>query len=182
MMHLVLGGARSGKSRHGLSLVADYVAKGYECLFVATAQGLDEEMRARIARHQDERREDGLPWQTLECPLHLSACIETHAREKRVILVDCLTLWLTNQLLEGDDWPSAKAALLRALETAPGAVVLISNEVGCGVVPADPLSRRYVDEAGWLHQAIAQRAQQVVLVIAGLPLILKDETSQGAKE
>ena len=172
MIHLVLGGARSGKSRHGVALVADYVAKGYECLFVATAQGLDEEMQARIARHQDERRWDGLPWQTLECPLDLSACIDNHAREKRVILVDCLTLWLSNQLLQGD-WQQAKAALLSSLQSAPGSIVLISNEVGWGVVPADPLSRRFVDEAGWLHQAIAELADSVVLVSAGLPLYLK---------
>lgn len=174
MIHLVLGGARSGKSRYGVALVADYVAKGYECLFVATAQALDEEMAARISRHQTERAQDELPWQMLECPLALSECIEANAQDNRVILIDCLTLWLTNQLLEGDAWCDAKAALLRALKTAPGAIVLISNEVGSGVVPGDPLSRRFVDEAGWLHQAIAELADKVVLVCAGLPLTLKN--------
>lgn len=178
MIHFILGGARSGKSRYGIAVAADYVAKGEHCLFVATAQAFDEEMALRIERHKMERDIDALPWQTIECPLDLSECLVTQAKNDRVILVDCLTLWLTNHLLNGkSDWPKVKAQFLHLLATLPGDIILISNEVGMGIVPADPLSRRFVDEAGWLHQAIAKLADEVVLVTAGLPMVLKGRRS-----
>ncbi|MCG9697604.1 bifunctional adenosylcobinamide kinase/adenosylcobinamide-phosphate guanylyltransferase [Shewanella sp. Isolate11] len=189
MIHLILGGARSGKSSFALAQVEQYVAKGSSCLFIATAQGFDDEMQSRIARHRLEREVSDLPWQTIECPLDLNTCLTQHAKVGQVILVDCLTLWLTNQLLseelQGDklqggelqdsesNWHEVKAELLNTLSTLQGDVLLVSNEVGCGVVPADPLSRRFVDEAGWLHQAIAEIADKVTLVTAGLPLSLK---------
>ncbi|GIU44589.1 bifunctional adenosylcobinamide kinase/adenosylcobinamide-phosphate guanylyltransferase [Shewanella algidipiscicola] len=174
MIHLVLGGARSGKSSHGVALVSHYVARGAEALFIATAQAFDDEMTARIARHQAERAGDEIAWRMLECPLDLSECLAQQAHAKQVILVDCLTLWLTNQLLSDEhDWPQVKAQLLATLTALPGDVILISNEVGSGIVPADPLSRRFVDEAGWLHQAIAALADEVTLVTAGLPMRLK---------
>ncbi|QYJ85545.1 bifunctional adenosylcobinamide kinase/adenosylcobinamide-phosphate guanylyltransferase [Shewanella mesophila] len=172
MIHFILGGARSGKSSYGLKLAANYVAKGDECLFVATAEAFDDEMACRIERHKIERA--ALAWKTFECPLDLSQCLIKQAKNDRVILVDCLTLWLTNHLLNpSSDWSQTKADFLRALSRLPGRIILISNEVGTGVVPGDPLSRRFVDEAGWLHQAIAKLADEVVLVTAGLPMILK---------
>ncbi|MCZ4339082.1 bifunctional adenosylcobinamide kinase/adenosylcobinamide-phosphate guanylyltransferase [Shewanella colwelliana] len=174
MIYFVLGGARSGKSRHALALAAKRVALGDDCLFVATAEAFDEEMTSRIQRHQQERTEDDLPWRTLECPLNLSNCLTENARHNQVILVDCLTLWLTNQLLsKNSDWPQVRSEFLAALPQLPGTIILVSNEVGGGLVAADPLSRQFVDEAGWLHQAIANIADEVVLVTAGLPMTLK---------
>ena len=174
MIHFILGGARSGKSSYGLELAANYVAEGDECLFVATAEAFDDEMACRIERHKIERDSGTLAWKTFECPLDLSECLTKQAKNGQVILVDCLTLWLTNHLLNpSSDWTQVKADFLHALSTLPGRIIFISNEVGTGVVPGDPLSRRFVDEAGWLHQAIAKLADEVVLVTAGLPMRLK---------
>ena len=197
MIHLVLGGARSGKTRHATEAAAALGAQGYECIYMATAQALDEEMSSRIARHRQDRAEDELEWLTVETPLLLSESLTQYARKNRVIIVDCLTLWLTNRLLanesladseckhdeakespvvavgDGENWPEAKAALLQLLPTLEGEIYLVSNEVGCGIVPLGELNRRFVDEAGWLHQEIARLADSVVLVTAGLPMRLK---------
>ena len=168
---LVLGGARSGKSRHAEALV---LASGLLPVYLATAEALDDEMAARIAHHR-ARREP--VWRTVEAPLELAATLEREAAPDRAILVDCLTLWLSN-LLGADRDPGAACEQLAAtLGRLAGPLVLVSNEVGQGIVPANPLARRFVDEAGRLHQAIAARADRVVLMLAGLPQVLKSEPS-----
>ncbi|KZK68383.1 bifunctional adenosylcobinamide kinase/adenosylcobinamide-phosphate guanylyltransferase [Shewanella baltica] len=204
MIHLVLGGARSGKSRYGEALVRQYTALGFDACYVATAQALDDEMATRIAKHQAGRTDDGIEWQLFEESLALTALLKRLAKPGRVILVDCLTLWLTNQLLASsakiDDepastewhatdfitsasstsndealasWQGEKSAFVDSLAELEGVVVLISNEVGSGIVPLGELSRQFVDEAGWLNQAVAALADNVTLVVAGLPLALK---------
>ncbi|WMB73932.1 bifunctional adenosylcobinamide kinase/adenosylcobinamide-phosphate guanylyltransferase [Shewanella oncorhynchi] len=211
MIHLVLGGARSGKSRYGEALVRQYTALGFDACYVATAQALDDEMATRIAKHQAGRSDDGIEWQLFEESLALTALLKRLAKPGRVILVDCLTLWLTNQLLASnvniddepaptewnatdfavstsatstfgnsisDDkahasWQAEKTAFVDSLVELEGVVVLISNEVGSGIVPLGELSRQFVDEAGWLNQAVAALADNVTLVVAGLPLALK---------
>jgi len=164
---LVLGGARSGKSAFAESLV---LGSGLEPVYLATAQALDDEMRARIDHHRDRR---GARWRLVEEPLALPDALAAHAAEGRVVLVDCLTLWLTNVLLAERDPEREGRRLLSTLAALPGPAVLVSNEVGQGVVPANALARRFVDEAGRLHQRVAAAADQVVLVTAGLPLRLK---------
>jgi adenosylcobinamide kinase/adenosylcobinamide-phosphate guanylyltransferase len=141
-----------------------------EPVYLATARALDDEMRARIDHHRERR---GGGWRLVEEPLELPEALRASAAPGRAVLVDCLTLWLTNLLLAGRD-PAAEAGrLLDAAAGLPGPAVLVSNEVGHGVVPANALARRFVDEAGRLHQRLAAAAQEVVLVTAGLPLWLK---------
>ncbi|AEY00864.1 adenosylcobinamide kinase/adenosylcobinamide-phosphate guanylyltransferase [Oceanimonas sp. GK1] len=167
---LVLGGARSGKSRLAERLVE---ATGWPVTYIATAtQGKDEEMAERIRHHQARRPGH---WTLVEEPLALAQALNTHAEPECCVLVDCLTLWLTNLLLCDDAGRLAyeKAALLETLPQLPGRIVLVSNEVGQGIVPMGALSRRFVDEAGWLHQALAERCERVSFVIAGLPQVLK---------
>ncbi len=181
MIHLVLGGARSGKSGFAEAQVLQYLnnveankVSEFSCFYFATAQALDTEMGERIRHHQTQRQTDNIPWRTIECPLALTAGLKAHATENSIILVDCLTLWLTNHLLQvGHEWPQVKADFLQTLSELAGTVVLVSNEVGCGIVPMGEISRRFVDEAGWLHQDIAAIADKVTLVTAGLPLHLK---------
>lgn len=168
---LILGGIRSGKSRLAERLAA---ASGGPVICVATATAQDEEMRSRIAAHQ-ARRPSG--WQLIEEPLRLAAVLHEQAAPGHCVLVDCLTLWLTNLLLTPD--PTAlereSEALLEILPTLPGTLILVGNETGMGVVPADALSRRYCDVAGRLHQDLAQRCERVVLTVAGLPHTLKGD-------
>ncbi|GIU05546.1 MULTISPECIES: bifunctional adenosylcobinamide kinase/adenosylcobinamide-phosphate guanylyltransferase [unclassified Shewanella] len=181
MIHLVLGGARSGKSSYAESQVLQCVSatgaaaeSAKSCWYFATAQALDSEMQQRILHHQAQRQIDAIAWQTIECPLELTHALQSHATDDSVILVDCLTLWLSNQLFcENNDWQQVKSDFLQALAKLPGTVILVSNEVGCGIVPMGEISRRFVDEAGWLHQDIAAIADKVTLVTAGLPLHLK---------
>jgi adenosylcobinamide kinase/adenosylcobinamide-phosphate guanylyltransferase len=163
----VLGGARSGKSVHAEALVE---ASGRLPVYIATAQPLDEEMRARIEAH---RRRRGTAWRVIEEPLALAGLLEHEARPERMLLVDCLTLWLTNVLMAERDVAAECALLLAALEALEGPVVLVSNEVGLGIVPADALSRHFVDAAGRLHQEVAERADRVVLLTAGIAQVLK---------
>ncbi|MGF1561971.1 MAG: bifunctional adenosylcobinamide kinase/adenosylcobinamide-phosphate guanylyltransferase [Geminicoccaceae bacterium] len=164
---LVLGGARSGKSRlaEGLALHTDL-----RRIYVATAQAHDDDMRARIAAHR-ARRDAG--WQTIEEPIALAACLTANTSLDTIVLVDCLTLWLTNHLLAGHDLTAVCDELTTALADLSGPVILVSNEVGQGVVPVNAMARRFVDHAGWLHQAIAARADAVAIVHAGLPHWLK---------
>jgi len=168
MLTLILGGARSGKSRLALQRAA---ATGQPVSFIATAEANDAEMAARIARHQAERPAH---WTTIEAPLDLAGAIR--AAGAGCVVVDCLTLWLTNCLCQPDPaaFAGQRAALLAAL-TARRAddLILVSNETGLGIIPLGELTRRFVDEAGWLNQDIAQLADEVVFVAAGLPLILK---------
>jgi adenosylcobinamide kinase/adenosylcobinamide-phosphate guanylyltransferase len=165
---LVLGGARSGKSRYAETLVTGAAASG---TYIATAEAGDAEMAARIAHHRAGR---GSFWRTVEEPLDLAAVILTNADPARPVLVDCLTLWLSNLLGAGRVIEHEAEGLLGALRDASGPVVLVANEVGLGLVPETPLGREFRDEAGRLNQAVAALADQVVFVAAGLPLVLKD--------
>jgi adenosylcobinamide kinase/adenosylcobinamide-phosphate guanylyltransferase len=163
---LVLGGARSGKSRHAEALVE---ALPGPWTYIATAEAYDDEMRARIAEHRG-RRPKG--WVTVDAPLALAAAIRA-SPAGRPILVDCLTLWLTNVMLAEQDVAAAREDLIAACATAPGPLVLVGNEVGLGIVPENALARRFRDEAGRLHQLLAARAGRVVFMVAGLPMHVK---------
>ena len=172
--HLIVGGQRSGKSRHAEQLARSWLAASdqHTVTVVATAVAWDDEMRARIAKHQTDRPIGML---TLEAPLHLTRALCDQAQAGRLLLVDCLTLWLTNWLMPADgqpDWPAwrlEREALLSALTTLPSPVVFVSNEVGWGVIPMLSEVRAFVDELGWLNQAVAERCGQLTLMVAGQP-------------
>ena len=169
MKKLILGGVRSGKSKlaeqHAL-------ATGLPVTYIATATADDVEMRARIAHHQAQRPAQ---WQLVEEPLALAATLKRHAAENHCLLVDCLTLWLTNLLCAQNEsrLQTEVSSLLQILPTLPGHIILVSNETGMGIVPLGELTRRYCDEAGRLHQAVALSCERVILTVAGLPLHLK---------
>jgi adenosylcobinamide kinase/adenosylcobinamide-phosphate guanylyltransferase len=181
--HLVLGGARSGKSRFAEQEATE---SAKNVVYVATATVYDDEMQQRIDRHINDRPDH---WVTIEEPLLLASVLKQHAGEDTCLLVDCLTLWLTNVLmaeegsfesdgqeaglLKNRSFSDYKEELLETLAGLPGEVILVSNEVGQGIVPLGVLSRRFVDEAGWLHQDIARIANKVTWVVAGLPMVLK---------
>lgn len=169
MRSLILGGVRSGKTRHAQSLAE---ASGLAVIYVATAEARDGEMADRIARHRADRPAQ---WQLVEEPLALASTLVEIAAPGRCILVDCLTLWLSNLLLHDDGrrLPAERDALLATLPILPGEIILVGNETGLGVVPMGELSRRYCDEAGWLHQALAAQCERVVFTVAGLPMLLK---------
>ena len=169
-MHtLILGGARSGKSALAERLARD---SGGPVTYLATARAGDGEMAERIAHHR-ARRPDS--WGCVEEPLALADALRRHARADGCVLVDCLTLWLSNLLGDADAsrFGREREALLGTLPGLPGEIVLVSNEVGLGIVPLGELSRRFVDEAGRLHQALAAQCDRVVFVAAGLPLVMK---------
>ncbi|SCW92942.1 adenosylcobinamide kinase /adenosylcobinamide-phosphate guanylyltransferase [Sphingobium faniae] len=168
---LVLGGARSGKSRYAQARAE---TTGGALAFVATAQAYDTEMDERIARHRADRDRR---WITIEAPLDLAEAIAEAGKKADAVLVDCLTLWLSNLLLAGRDIASASAALEAAILASPRPVILVANEVGLGIVPDNVLARRFRDEAGWLHQKLALACAEVVLVTAGLPMVLKSPPS-----
>ena len=157
----VLGGARSGKSAHAEALVQAWPPPW---TYVATGQAFDAEMAARVAAHR-ARRPTG--WQTIEAPLELAPALA----EPGPVLLDCLTLWVSNLLLagQGPDWP----ALAGALDERRAGTVIVSNEVGLGIVPDNALARQFRDLAGRLHQQVAARADRVVLMVAGLPMVVK---------
>src|SRR5579884_938530 len=163
---LVLGGARSGKSRHAEALIARTPPPW---AYIATAQAGDAEMQARIAEHRARRGPD---WRTIEAPLDLGAALGVC--RGLPVLVDCLTLWLSNLMLEERDIPRAVAELEAALDAREAPTVLVANEVGLGIVPDNALARRFRDEAGRLNQRMAARADRVVFVVAGFPLAVKD--------
>lgn len=173
MLNLILGGARSGKSRLAEQWAAD---SGLAVTYVATSEPLDGEMNARVQLHRERRPAE---WDLIEEPLALASVLRATAAPDRCLLVDCLTLWLTNLLMLDDPARLAaeRDALLDCLTQLPGEIILVSNETGLGVVPMGELTRRYVDEAGWLHQAVAERCQRVILTVAGLPLYLKGNQS-----
>ncbi|WP_315720948.1 MULTISPECIES: bifunctional adenosylcobinamide kinase/adenosylcobinamide-phosphate guanylyltransferase [unclassified Bradyrhizobium] len=164
---LVLGGARSGKSRHAEALVT---ASAPPWTYVATAQAFDEEMTERIAQHK-ARRADG--WQTRETTHDLAALVRTHDASPTPMLIDCLTLWLSNVMLADRDVAAACADLIEALAAARGPIVAVSNEVGLGIVPDNALARAFRDAQGRLNQDVAALADRVILMAAGLPLTLK---------
>lgn len=163
----MLGGARSGKSRHAEQLA---MASGLAPVYLATAQALDDEMARRIAEHRTRR---GPAWRTVEEPLDVVGALQRECAPERIVLVDCLTLWLTNLMVAGRAVEAENARLLAALPALAGPVVLVSNEVGQGIVPDNVMARQFVDHAGFLHQGIAEQAGTVVLMTAGLPHRLK---------
>lgn len=164
---LVLGGARSGKSRHAETLLAGAAGPW---TYIATAQALDDEMRARIESHRLRR---GPEWTTIEAPVDLPLAIARNAKAPNAVLVDCLTLWLSNLMIAEHDTSSAVTALIAALHDATGNIVLVSNEVGMGIVPDNRLARDFRDAQGELNRLVANEADRVVFVAAGLPLTLK---------
>jgi adenosylcobinamide kinase/adenosylcobinamide-phosphate guanylyltransferase len=171
---LVLGGVRSGKSRY-----AEELARGQAraVTLIATAEARDEEMAARIEAH---RRHRDARWRVVEEPLALAAALHGALSPDRLVIVDCLTVWLSNLLCGKDaDAPRRETqALLDALSSLAGDCILISNEVGFGIIPANALARRFGDEAGVLHQRIASQCDRVVLMVAGLPLTVKESRPQ----
>ena len=171
---LVLGGARSGKSRHAEELILSATKPGGRAIYLATAEAGDAEMAARIARHRERR---GPAWRTVEEPLDLPGALARHARPESPVLVDCLTLWLSNVMAAGRDAEREIALLVAALGHAPGPLVLVSNEVGNGIVPANALARSFADHAGLMNQQIAAAAGRVVLMTAGLAQVLKDKAA-----
>lgn len=169
MLQLILGGARSGKSRLAEELAT---RSGLAVTYIATSQPVDVELNQRVALHR-QRRPDS--WGLVEEPLALARVLREHAASDHCLLVDCLTLWLTNLLMldDAERLAEERQALLDSVAGLPGEIIFVSNETGLGVVPLGELTRRYVDEAGLLHQALAERCQRVVLTVAGLPLTLK---------
>ena len=167
MRELILGGARSGKSALAVRLAG---SSGLAVTIVATATAGDADMAERIARHRAARPPG---WRVVEEPIALAATLRVECAPDRLVVVDCLTLWLSNLLLAEAPLESEHAALLDALSTLPGRVLFVANEVGLGIVPENPLGRRFRDLAGLLNQAVAARCDRVTLVAAGLPIVLK---------
>src|SRR6476646_8529658 len=164
---LVLGGARSGKSRHaeGLGL-----AHGGAMIYIATGEAGDAEMAARIAHHRAAR---GPAWTTIEEPVELAAAVERWARPQRFVLVDCVTLWISNLMARGRPVGAAVDGLCRVIVGGSGDRCVVCNEVGLGRVPDNPLARHFRDEAGLAHQRLAAVCQHVVFMVAGLPITVK---------
>ncbi len=168
----VIGGCRSGKSKHALDLAQSMA--GNNKIFIATCTPLDDEMHLRVANHQKER---GRTWRTVESPLHLAEAILKSAHTGSVVLVDCLTLWINNLLMEKEDVQYADekiADLIHAVQTAEGPLVLVSNEVGTGIVPENKLARQYRDLVGSVNQAVARTVDRVDMVVAGIPVTIKE--------
>ena len=164
---LVLGGARSGKSRHAQTRAE---AESGALVYVATAQPFDDEMAERIARHRVDR---GPRWRTIEAPLDLATTIMAETRPDAVLLIDCLTLWASNLIFAERDAAEATAALVAAIGATRGPLILVSNEVGLGIVPDNALARRFRDVAGTINQAVAAAVDEAVFLAAGLPIRLK---------
>jgi len=164
---LVLGGARSGKSRYAQRLAE---ASGRHLVLIATAQAHDEEMARRIATHAAAR---DARWTLVEEPLALADTLRREARRDRILVVDCTTLWLSNLLLRGDDLRAATNELAGIIGDLAGPAVFVSNEVGLGIVPENALARAFRDAQGWLNQALAEACDSVILVSAGLAMRLK---------
>jgi adenosylcobinamide kinase/adenosylcobinamide-phosphate guanylyltransferase len=189
-IHLILGGARSGKSRLAENLAKQAESQGLNVCYLATAQAHDEEMQQRITQHQADRPQH---WPLIESPLYLAKSLEQAIKTSDCVLVDCLTLWLSNCLCQQDSgfYAQQKSALLQFLQSfvddeqtlqaentvqarQAKKIIFVSNEVGHGIVPMGELSRQFVDQAGWLHQELAVLASQVDFIMAGLPLNLKN--------
>lgn len=168
-VELVLGGARSGKSRYAEGVAS---ASCKPVVYIATSEVRDDEMAKRVQLHQQQRPKQ---WTVVEEPYGLADALRKHSHADNCVLVDCLTLWLSNSLFGQSQqaWTDIRQDFLQALLEVSGQVLLVSNEVGCGVVPMGKETRQFVDEAGWLHQAIAQQVAKVTLVTAGLPMTLK---------
>ncbi len=169
---LILGGARSGKSAFAESLV---LKSGLNPVYLATGAAFDAEMEERIARHRQSRGEG---WLTVEEPRHITEAIKREAAADRAILIDCLTLWLSNLMFAEAEIEAETETLVDAILQASGPIVLVSNEVGSGIVPENALARRFRDAQGRLNRRIAEAVDQVILVTAGLPLVLKPNSTQ----
>jgi adenosylcobinamide kinase / adenosylcobinamide-phosphate guanylyltransferase len=179
--HLVLGAARSGKTRHALDLAASLkrARSESEVVYVATAEARDAEMQDRIMRHRQERPPQ---WKTLEAPRELGLALES-LPASAIVVVDCLTLWLSNAMLRDFDeasptgelpsWFSEREAFMKYLASSAHTIMLVSNEVGAGIVPMAPIARRFQSEQGCLNQAVASVCERVTLVVAGIPLGIK---------
>ena len=182
----ILGGQKSGKSRRAEWLARDWLGTSpqHHAVLLATGQPWDDEMRERITRHQRDRAERVPGLATVEVPLYLADAIRTHSRADTLLVVDCLTLWLTNWLMPVEDYeknvapahnsPAQIAMLLEAIQQAPGPVVLVGNEIGLGVIPMGREVRAFVDALGRLNQDVAAVCSRVTLLAAGLPLTLKE--------
>lgn len=169
-LSLILGGARSGKSTLAEAMaLAEARRRGVKAVYLATGRAWDDEMRARVADHRARR---GPEWETVEEPLAVAALLPRLPAGRPVVL-DCLTLWLTNQMMAEADLAAETETLARALSVAPGPVVCVANEVGMGIVPDNAMARAFRDAQGRLNQRIAAAADRVVLMAAGLPLVLK---------
>lgn len=170
---LILGGARSGKSSYAEKLAKD---SGLPVTYIATAQIYDDEFEARVQHHKDRRPKH---WQLIETPHYLAAALQDNNHEGAVVIVDCLTLWLAQCICpdcappESVDWTQERAAFLALLPTLQGNIILVSNEVGMGIVPLGEINRQFQDEQGRLNQAVAALANEVFFIAAGLPLKLK---------
>ena len=182
---LILGGQRSGKSARAEQLAAAWLDSAPErrAVLIATAQANDAEMRARIERHREDRARRIPRMRTVEEPLHLSEALRAHAAPDTLVLVDCLTLWITNLLMPMQGSAAAttgaeeaQVALIAAMAEAPGPLVFVSNEIGLGVIPMGRETRDFVDALGRLHQAVARSCDRVTFMAAGLPLVLKGGT------
>lgn len=172
MRELILGGVRSGKSQLAEQHAS---ASGLSVVYVATAQVRDAEMRSRVDHHQARRP---LDWLLVEAGQDLAAVLQREAAAERCVLVDCVTLWLTQLLCDASEAQLRRevSALLRVLPDLPGQIILVSNETNMGIVPLGELSRRYCDEAGWLHQQLGKICERVILTVAGLPLVVKNNS------
>jgi adenosylcobinamide kinase/adenosylcobinamide-phosphate guanylyltransferase len=185
---LVTGGARSGKSAHAERRAVELTsASGGDVVYIATAAALDDEMKERVATHRQARPQN---WLTVEEPLHLARCIREHAKPGRLLLIDCVTLWLTHVLglnEPGAEVPGAHQArleaerddLVGAIRECSGSIILVTNELGSGVVPMGALTRRFVDEHGRTNQRIAEACDSVVLMVSGVPLAVKSPATSG---
>jgi adenosylcobinamide kinase/adenosylcobinamide-phosphate guanylyltransferase len=184
---LILGGQKSGKSRRAELLALSWLAESpeHQAVLIATAQPWDEEMRERIARHQQDRAERVPKLRTVEEPLQLAEALASHSQPQTLVMVDCLTLWLTNLLMPMENFKQNEALahdaraqvamVLRAIEEAAGPVVLVGNEIGLGVIPLGRETRAFVDALGRLNQEVAQACERVTFMAAGLPLTLKGQ-------
>jgi adenosylcobinamide kinase/adenosylcobinamide-phosphate guanylyltransferase len=178
---LILGGQRSGKSRCAERRAVAWLAQpGHSALLLATAVEGDDEMRSRVARHRADRAVRVPAMGVLEVPRQLAQAVREHSAPQRLLVIDCLTLWLTNllmplqgQALDDTVWSARREALCEALRDATGPVLLVSNEVGFGIAPLTPEARRYVDELGHLHQAVAALCADVTLMVAGIEVAVK---------
>ena len=184
-LHLILGGARSGKSRLAENIAKKAESEGLTVCYLATAQAHDEEMNQRIIQHQGDRPQH---WDLLESPLYLAEAIKQALQKNDCVLIDCLTLWLSNCLCHENSgfYDQQKSKFIEFLNQfisdkssyKSKKLIFVSNEVGHGIVPMGELSRQFVDQAGWLHQDIAQLANQVDFVMAGFPLTLKSDVQE----
>ena len=169
---LVLGGARSGKSSYAEKLASHSSKK---VIYIATAKTLDTEIKARINQHKQDRPKH---WQTIEEPLALADTLQSNAKPNHLLLVDCLTMWLMNLLMLDNKGRCQYELekLQKCISYLPGEIILVSNEIGMGIVPMGELTRNYVDEAGRLHQQLAQQVDNVIVMVAGIPQAIKGKT------